>query len=331
MSKSSLTRIGIFYDGNYLHHVSNYYYYIHERKSRLSIKGIHEFVKKYLAEQNETNHQLCQIVDAHYFRGRLTAKEAKEKDGALFYDRLFDEILMNEGVTTHYLPIKYYGGIKQEKGIDVWLALEAYEMAFYKKFDVLVLIAGDGDYVPLIRKLNTLGTAVMVLSWDFEYTGEDGKPYYTRTSQYLLEEVSYPVPMHELINNRVRRNEAMVNNLFVPPAVIKEKIFKKPVYTPTNPNALADDDDDDDYYAASNLDKDVFISKVLTVKDGYGFIKNEPDNAFFHYTSLIDYDFNDLVVGDKVQFRLEITDEGKTVAKEIIVLNGQNKQVVYED
>jgi cold shock CspA family protein len=229
------------------------------------------------------------------------------------------------------LPIKYYGGIKQEKGIDVWLALEAYEMAFYKKFDVLVLISGDGDYVPLIRKLNTLGTAVMVLSWDFEYTGEDGKPYYTRTSQYLLEEVSYPVPMHEIINNRVRRNEAMVNNLFVPPSIIKEKTFKKPVYTPTNPNALLDDDDDDDYYAASNLDKDVFISKVLTVKDGYGFIKNEPDNAFFHYTSLIDYDFNDLVVGDKVQFKLEITDEGKTVAKEIMVLNSQNKQVVYEE
>ena len=331
MSKSTLTRIGIFYDGNYLHHVSNYYYYIHERKSRLSIKGIHEFVKKYLAEQNEINHQLCQIVDAHYFRGRLTAKEAKEKDGALFYDRLFDEILMNEGVTTHYLPIRYYGGIKQEKGIDVWLALEAYEMAFYKKFDVLVLIAGDGDYVPLIRKLNTLGTAVMVLSWDFEYTGEDGKPYYTRTSQYLLEEVSYPVPMHEIINNRVRKNDAMVNNLFVPPTVTKDKSFKKPSYS-QNPNSYIDEDDDDeDYYAASSLDKDVFISKVITIKDGYGFIKNEPDNAFFHYTSLIEYDFNDLEVGDKVQFRLEITDEGKTVAKEVLVLNGNTKQAIEED
>jgi len=323
MSKSNLTRIGIFYDGNYLHHVSNYYYYIHERKSRLSIKGIHEFIKKYIAEENDLNHRLCQIVDAHYFRGRLTAKEAKDKDGALYYDRLFDEILMNEGVTTHYLPIKYYGGIKQEKGIDVWLALEAYEMSLYKKFDILVLIAGDGDYVPLIRKLNTLGTAVMVLSWDFEYTGEDGKPYYTRTSQYLLEEVSYPVPMHELINNRVRRNEPMINNLFVPSnketSQTKTIIKKSPSATILD---IDDDDDDDDYYIASNLDKDVFISKVLTVKDGYGFIKNEPDNAFFHYTSLIDYDFNDLVVGSRVQYKLEITDEGKSVAKEITVISG---------
>ena len=71
----------------------------------------------------------------------------------------------------------------------------------------------------------------------------------------------------------------------------------------------------------------MFISRILTIKDGYGFIKNEPDNAFFHYTSLIDFDFNELEVGDKVQYRLEITDEGKTVAKEIIVLNGLNSEL----
>lgn len=317
MNKNNLTRIGVFYDGNYLHHVSNYYYYIHERKSRLSIKGIHEFVRKYVAEQNNLNHRLCQIVDAHYFRGRLTAKEAKEKDGALFYDRLFDEILMNEGVTTHYSPIKSYGGGRQEKGIDIWLALEAYEMALYKKFDVLVFIAGDGDYVPLIRKLNTLGTSVMVLSWDFEYTGEDGKQYYTKTSQYLLEEVSYPVLMHDIIN-KAKKSDTSVNNLFVP--TVSEKTVKKQSYSKVD----FEEDDDEDYYQSANLDKDVFISRILAIKDGYGFIKNEPDNAFFHYTSLVDFDFNELEIGDKVQYRLEITDEGKTVAKEIIVLNSLN-------
>jgi len=315
MNKSKLTRVGIFYDGNHLHHVSNYYYYIHERKSRLSIKGIHEFIKKYIAEQNNLNHRLCQIVDAHYFRGRLTAKEAKEKDGALFYDRLFDEILMNEGVTTHYLPLKTNSG-KQDKGIDIWLALEAYEMALYKKFDVLVLIAGDGDYVPLIRKLNTLGTTVMVLNWDFEYTGEDGKQYYTKTSQFLLEEVSYPVPMHEIIN-KAKKSDNTVNNLFVPST--NEKVVKKKVFKEVN-----FDDDEDFYTQSANLDKDVFISRVISIKDGYGFIKNEPDNAFFHYTSILDYDFNELEVGDKVQYKLEITEEGKTVAKDIIVLNGLN-------
>ncbi len=41
--------------------------------------------------------------------------------------------------------------------------VEAFELAIYKQFNVLALIACDGDYVPLVRKLNTLGTRVMVL------------------------------------------------------------------------------------------------------------------------------------------------------------------------
>jgi hypothetical protein len=83
----------------------------------------------------------------------MKAREAEERD-ILFQERVFEDVLMYEGVTTHYLP----KGRDGEKGIDVWLALEAFEMAIYKRFDVLVLIAGDGDFVPLARKLNTLGT-----------------------------------------------------------------------------------------------------------------------------------------------------------------------------
>lgn len=64
-----LLRIGIFYDGNYFYHVSNYYCYGHPRKSRLSIPGIHEFIKKYIALQENINPKFCQIVDCHYFRG----------------------------------------------------------------------------------------------------------------------------------------------------------------------------------------------------------------------------------------------------------------------
>lgn len=165
-TSSRLTRIGVFYDGNYFLHVSNYYNYSHERRSRISISGLHAFIRRQVAEEEGVNERLCQIVDAHYFRGRLNAHEANQRGNQLFYDRLFDDILMSEGVVTHYLPVKTYQGYRQEKGIDVWLALEAFELAQYKKFDVVVLITSDGDYVPLIRKLNTLGSRIMVLSWD---------------------------------------------------------------------------------------------------------------------------------------------------------------------
>jgi len=310
--KINLTRIGVFYDGNYLLHVSNYYNYVHERRSRISIRGIHEFIRHQISNLEQNDVRLCQIVDSHYFKGRLTASEASQRGDLLFYERVFDDILMNEGVTTHYLPVKNVQGRKQEKGIDVWFALEAFELAFYKRFNVLVLIAADGDYVPLIRKLNTLGTRVMVLSWDFEYTDEDGNRYSTRTSQDLLEEVTYPVAMHEIIENRVRKNESLINNLFVPRS--KEKIFNKL----TSEELVKANDDlvkNDDEETAERK-----TSSIISLKEGFGFIKYPPNNVFFHYRNLIDYDFNDLLIGDKVQFSLEIKDNGHFIAKDVVVV-----------
>ena len=207
-------------------------------------------------------------------------------------DRLFDDILMSEGVVTHYLPVKTYQGYRQEKGIDVWLALEAFELAQYKKFDVVVLITSDGDYVPLIRKLNTLGSRIMVLSWDFEFLNEQGEKQVTRTSQDLIEEVSYPISMHAIIDDRSRRNDTIIQNLFV-------KQQPRPQFTPaTNGNGYSNGNGfDEDYdYSADEPNYNIAddgdptsrkISTIRSLKTGYGFINYPPNNLFFHYTSLI--------------------------------------------
>ncbi len=305
---NSLTRIGVFYDGNYFLHVSNYYNYTHERRSRISINGLHDFVRQKVAELENSETRLCQIVDAHYFRGRLTAGEASQRGDLLYYERVFDDILMSEGVTTHYLPVRSSLGKKYEKGIDVWLALEAFEMAFYKRFDVLVLIAADGDYVPLVRKLNTLGTRVMVLGWDFEYTDEDGSRFYTRTSQDLLAEVTYPVAMQDVINGR---DEALTSQLFVPRN--KGKIFTKQGEVASENTSEVSPDTD----LTGDHRKESYI---LSLKEGFGFIKYPPNNVFFHYTSLRDYDFNDLLIGDRVQFTLDEKEGGRAVGYDVVVL-----------
>ena len=111
------------------------------------------------------------MVDAHYFRSRLNAQEASQRGSQLYYERVFDDILMSEGVTTHYLPVRNKFGRKEDRGVEVWLAMEALELGIHKMFDVVVLIASDGDYVPLVRKLNTLGIRVIILSWNFEFMG----------------------------------------------------------------------------------------------------------------------------------------------------------------
>jgi hypothetical protein len=96
------------------------------------------------------------------------------------------------------------------------LALDAYEPAIYKRYDVSVLVACDGDFLPLVRKLNTIGTRVKILGWDFKYVDRDSQDRETRTAQVLLDEVTYPIMVHQVIDDRSRRNDRLVNGLFVP-------------------------------------------------------------------------------------------------------------------
>jgi uncharacterized LabA/DUF88 family protein/cold shock CspA family protein len=307
---TKLTRIAVIYDGNYFLHVSNYYNYSHERRSRISISGLHEFIRSQVALEEDTDFRLCQIVDAHYFRGRLNAHEASQRGNQLFYD-----ILMSEGVVTHYLPVKTFQGSRQEKGIDVWLALETFELTLSKKFDVVVLITADGDYVPLIRKLNTLGTRLMVLSWDFEYYNDEGEKMVTRTSQDLLSEVSYPVAMHEMIDTRLRKNDPTIQNLFVKQSARVLIGNSSTVATGNGFDSFTEGIEDDS-------DPSEFkISTIRSLKNGYGFINYPPNNLFFHYTSLNDIDFNELQVDDEVKFRIGKNAESKDIAIDVHLEN----------
>jgi cold shock CspA family protein len=297
-----LTRIGIFYDGNYLFHVSNYYQYHHERRARISISGLHRFIREKVAECEGTEARYCQIVDAHYFRGRLRAADAEDMD-LLFKERVFDDVLVREGVTTHYLPLSREG----EKGIDVWLALEAFDLAIARRFDVMVLVACDGDFQPLLRKLNTTGTRVLVLGWDFRYVDRNGNERETRTAQVLLDEASYPVMMAPIIDDRAKRNEPLINGLFVPrkDPVPPATAGVAPGVAPAVPRPVP----------SPGL---VVTGSIQALKNGYGFIN--PDSGgvamFFFHGDVAGVDFLDLRVGDRVEFEVGQNDRG-SCAKQV--------------
>jgi len=302
--QNKLTRIGVFYDGNYFLHVSNYYAYHHERRSRISIAGLHEFVRYKISAEEDKDVHLCQIVDAHYFRGRLSAQEASNEGNRLFYDRLFDDILMMEGVTTHYLPVRTIQGYRQERGIDVWMALEAFELTLHKQFDVVVLIASDSDFVPLVRKLHTLGVRVMLLAWDYEYFDEEGRRRSTVTSQELWEEVTYPVAMQELIEEGDEESSFPIARLFV------ER--KRQAYVP---DAVVENIEIEE-------NGEPRTSTVFSLKDGYGFVAYpQTNNLFFHHSFLIDTDFNDLREGDTVEFTLSRNDRGEPIARNVKLIS----------
>jgi len=278
-------RIGIFYDGYYFYKISNYYKYEHEKKSRISISGLHDFIRSEVAALTNTDIRQCRIIDAHYFKGRSSAKELGEKVQS---ERVFEDILMRENIVSHYLPLRFGdNNTVQEKGIDVWLALEAYELAIYKHFDILVLVAGDGDYVPLVRKLHTVGTQVMLICWDFSYHNENGDIVETKTSRQLQEEVFFPVFMCQ----RIEQNDSdYIKELFV-----TEKNYDKfPVVNLKTETVPA-------------LEQEEFVSTIYSINpNGFGFIKDEErNNIFFHYSRVTNCEFYELKFGMKVKFTVE--------------------------
>ncbi|SEQ95890.1 NYN domain-containing protein [Neolewinella agarilytica] len=313
-----LTKIGVFYDGNYFLHVSNYYNYDHSRRARVSIAGLHRFIEARVGNAIGQPGN-ARIVDSHYFRGRLNAAEAQQRGSVLYYDRVFDDILMSSGVTTHYSPLRTTHGRRGEKGIDVWLALEAFESAMLRQLDVVVLIASDSDYVPLVRKLHGLGCKVLVMGWDFEFTTDNGTRMITRTSQELLEAASYPVLMNDLIDSPVSSGEKdLIDGIFV--ASNPDKKWREPAKNgeakatlkPNNKVVLEE--------PSEGSPGDRLESEVFSLKNGYGFIKYPPNNLFFHHSAIENADFSELYVNDPVAYTLAHNDRGQLVATEVELL-----------
>lgn len=207
-----LTRIALFYDGNFFMSASYFFYKQHHKKAHLTFTGFQEYVRRKVAEKERREVAFCQIVEAHFFRGRFSLNAAKEKD-ALEKDRFVDQLLMHAGIVTHYYPMGESLIRPQEKGIDVWLALEAYDLAVHKPFDVLVLCSGDQDFVPLVRKMNGIGVRVMVVGMDVKWEYE-GKKYNILTAQTLLSEASYKVILNEEVGSETSKADPHTDGLF---------------------------------------------------------------------------------------------------------------------
>lgn len=295
-------KVGVFYDGSYFTHVSNYYNYVHPHHRRLHIGGVHEFIKHQIAEREGTPPSLCHIIDAHFFRGRFSAKDANEKANQLYYDRVFDDVLMYNGVQTHYLPVKDLMGRKREKGIDVLMALETFEMCMHKRYDVVALVASDGDHVPLVRKLHALGCKTMLLGWDFEYTDETtGELQTTKTSTDLWNAVSYPLEMADLVEEGLREADEVMLEMFVQ----KDHSMREP--DTDRPLVSVSDYTDDERYTG----------EVMSLHNGYGFIRFPDNNVFFLHDDLEGVEFTELSVGSLLEFNVALNSRGQRVAKHI--------------
>ncbi len=79
-------------------------------------------------------------------------KNLSEKSGYII-KASFDKIAANDAI---------------EKKIDIKIAIDMVSLAYENEYDTAVLVSGDGDFVPVIKKLKELGKGVEL--WAFRYS-----------------------------------------------------------------------------------------------------------------------------------------------------------------
>lgn len=187
-----MIKIGLFIDGEFLNHASLHYRHDSKIGKYISIYKFKEFVESLYKKLSKTKDR-TRTVDAHYFRGRYSAEESRDSN-KLYSDRKLDEELSGSGITSHYHPIVR----GREKGVDVHFALTAYEHAVDKKLDVVIIVTGDADYIPLVEKLNNIGVDTMVVGWTWFNNDDPSKTICT--SQDLMNAAIYSSKISNIEN-----------------------------------------------------------------------------------------------------------------------------------
>lgn len=184
--------IGVFIDGGYYAKINRALKA--QESSIIRVRSLFDFICTRLAAKEEIHPEDCQITEAHYFRGRFRVREAYDKH-LLYNERKFEDTLIENDVVFHYKHLREVerDGRTEvvEKGIDVWFALEAYELATFRKFDYVVLITGDADHEMLVRKLKALKIKTVLLTWNLNSVDA--------TSPLLREEVGHHWELSDIL------------------------------------------------------------------------------------------------------------------------------------
>lgn len=192
---SSICRIGVFYDGSFFAYAQRYLF--HERQlGWLAFQPLHTFFETFL-RQKEQGYSSYKVVYASWHQGLFTAKNATKDQLRFERNRYHD--LMHAGIEPKYLPMSQQ---KEEKGIDVAMAVDALQTGLDGKIDVAVFVTGDGDFVPLVRALNKEGIRVLAAYFDFK--DSQGKKSFI--NERLLTSCNYAVDIIKLEDDKDFKN-----------------------------------------------------------------------------------------------------------------------------
>ncbi len=187
--------IGVFIDGGYFAEVAM------DAKAagvNLGINQLLKFCKSYLAEHYAFDENDAHITEKHFYRGRYYAKAAKEK-GITDREREFEDTMITDDVVFHYKHLRTSPSNPLrviEKGVDVWFALDTYEITIARDLDLVVVITGDGDHEMLLAKIKALKKRAILLTYN---AGEENS-----VAKLLREEASLHIELSEVLRESGR-------------------------------------------------------------------------------------------------------------------------------
>lgn len=137
----------------------------------------------------------------------VVSTESKEEQP--FFDALY-----NLGIETKDKPLQIFWGGEKKADWDVGLAVDA--IRFSTNLDAIVLVGGDGDYVPLVEYLRGHGKQVEVISFggttsaklidaadDFIDLGQDKAKFLITDKRFVPVKKVYP-PKQNGVNHNLK-------------------------------------------------------------------------------------------------------------------------------
>jgi uncharacterized LabA/DUF88 family protein len=190
--------IGVYFDLRYFNIIYNYYLV---KNIVFNIENFFNYIQYEVSIHLSIPMDKCTVNknEVHFYIGG-TANSYGERnlESALVRARLGENI--------HRLALGY----GKEKGVDTRLILDAYKSATTDRYDVLGLITGDADFVPLVDDIkNELHKSVFLFFWDEESTN-------IKTAQDLIDNVTKPFAMHEILTSRINTKNPFAKNLLQP-------------------------------------------------------------------------------------------------------------------
>ena len=171
VGSSFLSRVMVFIDGNYLEKV------IDDKKwtDKGSVGLIYQNIPNFLVNQTRRGSITPQLERAYYYNALPNPKDLDnikdEQDKANIKKKMeeiiqkneprFDAIRLLDMFDVRLGRLVYSkNGESRQKGVDSLIAIDMLSKAFKKDYDEAVLVAGDSDFVEVVKAVKDAGVKV---------------------------------------------------------------------------------------------------------------------------------------------------------------------------